>query len=244
MRYPRIYSPQTLLPNTQIQLEENAFNHAIRVLRLKQGARLKLFDGQGNEYEATLSSVEKKRAYASIGKQLQNDVESSLDLVMGQCISRGDKMDYTVQKAVELGINEITPLFSERCGVQLKGERLSKKEHHWQSIAISACEQCGRNQLPTLSSSNTIEHWVSNTDAELKLILDPTETQTLTNLTPPSGRIALLFGPEGGMTEQEIAIAKRHGFTGVRLGPRVLRTETAALATISAIQVLWGDLGH
>jgi len=243
MRQPRIYSPQKLAADSRVLLDDNAFNHAVRVLRLKNGAGLKLFDGLGNEYNATLSDVERKQAYAQIHSQIHDSVESPRQLLMGQGISRGDKMDYTIQKAVELGITEITPLFSERCGVQLKGERLLKKEQHWQSIAISACEQCGRNQLPPLHSSNTLENWVATIDADLKLILDPAETQTLTTLTPPQGKIALLFGPEGGMSEQEVVLAKRHGFTGIRLGPRVLRTETAALATISAIQILWGDLG-
>ncbi len=244
MRQPRIYAPQALAPNTQIQLDSNAFNHAIRVLRLQQGAKLKLFDGSGNEFEAVLCSVERKQAHAMIGAQIDHCVESPLTIVMGQCISRGDKMDYTVQKAVELGINEITPLFSERCGVQLKGDRLRKKEQHWQSIAVSACEQSGRNKLPPLHPGRSLESWVTHIDAELKLILDPMSTQALPTLAPPTGRIALLFGPEGGMSNQEVSLAKRHGFTGIRLGPRILRTETAALATISAIQTLWGDLGQ
>ncbi len=241
MRRPRIYTPQPLAEGQTVLLDSNAFNHAVRVLRMKEGASLTLFNGKGGEFEATLCDLQRKRASARLGAHSAIEVESPLRVIMGQCLSRGEKMDYTIQKSVELGIAQIAPLSSERCGVQLKGERLDKKTNHWRSVIIAACEQSGRNTLPDLESQTTLSEWVSRVDADIKLVLDPTETTSLPRLTPPQGTVALLFGPEGGFTDDEVALAKRHGFIGVRLGPRVLRTETAALATLSALQVLWGD---
>ena len=243
MRIPRIYTPQPLETGETIQLDDNAFNHSVRVLRLKSGAHIVLFNGEGGEYKATLSGVQRRQASAAVGEFTNKEVEPPLQLIMGQCISRGEKMDYTVQKSVELGVTEIVPLFSERCGVQLKGERLEKKRQHWQSVSVSACEQSGRNRIPTIEREMTLAAWIENVEADIKLVLDPSESTTLNQLQPPQNSVALLLGPEGGMTEEEVAHAKRHGFLRIRLGPRVLRTDTASLATLSAIQLAWGDFG-
>ncbi|HGX92750.1 MAG TPA: 16S rRNA (uracil(1498)-N(3))-methyltransferase [Candidatus Tenderia sp.] len=241
MRTPRIHTRQPLSSDQTVLLDDNAFNHAVRVLRLKEGDTIRLFNGDGGEFNAQLCDVQRKRASARLGAHIAIEVESPLNILVGQCVSRGEKMDYTIQKSVELGVSDISPLASERCGVQLKGERLDKKIDHWRSVVISACEQSGRNTLPQLNTQTPLSQWVSQVDAEIKLVLDPGETTTLPQLSPPQGAIALLVGPEGGLTDDEVALAKRHGFTGIRLGPRILRTETAALATLSAIQVLWGD---
>jgi len=242
MRIPRIFTPSDLNSGTSIELDENAFNHAVRVLRLKQGDSLILFNGHGGEFEAELAEVQKKRASASIAQFHDKDCESPLPIILGQCISRGEKMDYTIQKAVELGVTEIAPLFSERCGVKLNQERMEKRLRHWHSVIISACEQCGRNRIPELHAAISLTDWQQQLDASLKLVLDPCADETLKTLSKPEQNVALLIGPEGGLSDDEINSAIKHGFNGIRLGPRILRTETAGLTTLSVIQQLWGDL--
>ena len=243
MRIPRIYTPSPLNSGASIELDENAFSHAVRVLRLKQGDSLILFNGEGGEFEAELSEVQKKRASANIGQFHDKTCESPLPIILGQCISRGEKMDYTIQKAVELGVTEIVPLFSERCGVKLNQERQDKRLRHWHSIIISACEQCGRNSIPQLHEAMSLADWQQQLNASLKLVLDPTAADSLATLNKPENNVALLIGPEGGLSDGEIKSAIEHGFNGIRLGPRILRTETAGLTTLSVIQQLWGDLG-
>lgn len=243
MRIPRIHTPTPLHSTTTIELDENAFNHAVRVLRLGEGAPLILFNGEGGEYEATLCDVQKKRANAAIGSHSPRECESPLHITLGQCISRGEKMDYTIQKAVELGVNEIVPLFSERCGVRLDQERSDKRTGHWQSTIISACEQSGRNRIPQIQPPQTLDGWIASLDAECRLVLDPRASQSLPQLPKPQKSVALLIGPEGGLSDGEIEHAIRRGFTAIRLGPRILRTETAGLVVLSSVQQLWGDLG-
>jgi len=243
MRIPRIFTPASLNSGATIELDENAFSHAVRVLRLKQGDNLILFNGEGGEFEAELTDAQKKRASATIGQFHDKDCESPLAIILGQCISRGEKMDYTIQKAVELGVTEIVPLFSERCGVKLNQERMEKRLRHWHSIIISACEQCGRNRIPELHEAIALTDWQQQLNVSLKLVLDPTASNTLATLNNPEKDVALLIGPEGGLSDNEIKSAIEHGFSGIRLGPRILRTETAGLTALSVIQQLWGDLG-
>jgi len=243
MRIPRIYTPASLSSDVTIELDENAFSHAVRVLRLKQGDSLILFNGEGGEFEAELADVQKKRASATIGQFHDKDCESPLPIILGQCISRGEKMDYTIQKAVELGVTEIVPLFSERCGVKLNQERMEKRLRHWHSVIISACEQCGRNRIPKLHGAISLTDWQQQLNASLKLVLDPTADNTLAILKKPQQDVALLIGPEGGLSDDEIAAAIKASFNGIQLGPRILRTETAGLTALSVIQQLWGDLG-
>lgn len=242
MRIPRIYLTQTLSPGSTIELDDKAFSHVVRALRFKAGAEIVLFNGQGGEYTAQLDAVERKRATAVVGEFRDVECESPLHIVLAQCISRGDKMDYTIQKAVELGVTEIVPLFSERCGVKLDGERLQKRIEHWQGVAASACEQCGRNRVPQVHPAAQLAAWLPTTAGDSRLVLAPTANHSLHTLSQPNDALTLLMGPEGGLSDEEIALAIQHGFTGIRLGPRILRTETAGLTTLSAIQTLWGDL--
>lgn len=242
MRIPRIYTPQPLHAGARITLDENAFSHAIRVLRLGAGDALILFNSQGGEYAAVLIEASRKLAIAEIQGFNNIETESPLNISLGQCISRGEKMDYTIQKAVELGVTAITPLFSERCGVRLDGERMERKIEHWQAIVIGACEQCGRNRVPVVHPPQALMDWLTTCPSGLRLVLSPSATATLHDLATPDAPLALLLGPEGGLTDAEINAAIKSGFNGIRLGPRILRTETAAVATLSAIQTLWGDL--
>lgn len=243
MRIPRIYTSQPLNPGQTISLEGSAANHVARVLRLKPGAVLTLFNGQGGEYPATLSETGKRSIEVRVQAHEARETESPLEITLAQGISRGERMDYAIQKAVELGVSHIVPVITERTQVTLKGERLEKKLGHWQGIAISACEQCGRNRVPEVASPVTLANWLPSRVNGLSLVLDPLAVQGLPGLDRPDVPVNLLIGPEGGLTDAEIAQAGAAGFTGVRLGPRILRTETAAMATLSAIQLLWGDLG-
>lgn len=243
MRVPRIYQAATLTPNTEISLDADASAHIGRVLRMSEGQEVSLFNGDGNDYPATITAAGKKSVAVKITACDANPSESPLNLHLGQVISRGDRMDFTIQKSVELGVNTITPLFSERCGVKLDGERLEKKLQQWQKIVISACEQSGRSSMPIVRPAMSLADWCSEQTAALKLNLHPRANGGISSLTIDSGRVRLLIGPEGGLSEAEIAMTEQQGFTDVLLGPRVLRTETAALTAISVLQSRFGDLG-
>lgn len=243
MRIPRIYYSQDLSVNIEIALEADAANHVGRVLRLSTGAEIILFNGQGGEYRACLTESSKKNVKAQVNSFSDIDLESPLAIHLGQGISRGDKMEMTIQKAVELGVTEITPLFSERCGVKLTGERLQKKLNQWQKIIISACEQCGRNTIATINPPLPLDQWLAQPSNELKLNLHPRAKYSINTLPEPSHGIRLLIGPEGGLSDPEIELAASQGFDEVLIGPRVLRTETAGLTIISALQTRFGDLG-
>ncbi len=244
MRIPRFYLPDLLSVGMTVSLDDNAFAHAVRVLRLKPNAPLILFNGRGGAFAATLTEIGKRNAAAQITAVLPGEVESSLTIALAQGVSRGDNMDYTVQKAVELGVAVIQPLFTERGGVDLSGERLERKVQHWRGVVIGACEQCGRNQLPELREPLSLAGWLERAaEPGLRLLLDPVAESGLRGLEPSSALITLLIGPEGGLSPAEISQAQRAGFSGVRLGPRILRTETAGVAALAALQALWGDLG-
>lgn len=173
----------------------------------------------------------------------EEDSESPLHLHLGQVMSRGEKMEFTIQKSIELGVSVITPLISERCGVRLDAERMAKKQQQWQKIAIAACEQCGRNRIPQIRPIMTLEAWCAEPDDGLRLNLHPRASASINTLPLPQHRIRLLIGPEGGLSADEIAMTANHRFTDILLGPRVLRTETTALTAITALQVRFGDLG-
>jgi 16S rRNA (uracil1498-N3)-methyltransferase len=241
MRSPKIYQATELTVGNNITLDVAASAHLVRVLRLKVGSSLIIFNGQGGEYSAELITAEKKQAVVVLKKFIEISRESPLQLHLAQGISRGNKMDYTIQKAVELGVHKITPLFTEYCNVQLSGERLNKKVEHWRAIIISACEQCGRNYIPELVVPEKFSNWINSCGEQEKLILDPIATQSFSDLAKKYQSICLLVGSEGGLSEQEVKLAQRFGFQSVRIGPRILRTETAAMAAISAIQSHWGD---
>ncbi len=241
MRTIRLYQPGPLTPGQSVALCEDAANHAGKVLRMQAGEVLELFNGDGNNYTALIAEVGKKQLVVDIQSVSDNPIESPLKLHLGQGISRGDRMDFAIQKAVELGVSEITPLFTERCGVKLDAERLEKKREQWQKIVISACEQSGRSIVPPVHTPVTLEKWLGQADNCLKLTLDPWTSATIKQLAP-TDRLRLVIGPEGGFSDREVAATTLAGFQPVRLGPRVLRTETAALTAIAALQLQLGDL--
>ncbi|MFZ1861835.1 MAG: 16S rRNA (uracil(1498)-N(3))-methyltransferase [Candidatus Competibacter sp.] len=241
-RLPRIYLSLPLVVGETVPLDDTAFGHVVRVLRLKPDAALILFDGQGGTFAATLVEVGKRNARARVTEALPREVEPLLRIVLAQGISRGEKMDYTLQKAVELGVTAVQPLFTERAGVELAGERLARKVQHWRGIIISACEQCGRSRLPELREPLALADWLARpAQRDLCVLLDPTARQGLRELPAPDRAVTLLIGPEGGLSPAEIARARTGGFTGIRLGPRILRTETAGVAALAVVQTLWGD---
>ncbi|PVZ72157.1 16S rRNA (uracil(1498)-N(3))-methyltransferase [Pelagibaculum spongiae] len=240
MRISRFYTPQALTLNAEIQLDEAPSRHILKVLRLRAGAEVILFNGQGGEFRAELTNDQSKKASLKLVEWLDREVESPLKIHLAQVISKGDRMDFTIQKAVELGVNEITPLFSERCDVKLKGPRLEKKMEHWRGIITSACEQSGRNTPPTLLPAMTLQQWLEQRPQGTGLILDPHRGQSIKTLEP-CDQVSLLVGPEGGLTDQEVDQAREKSMQGITLGPRILRTETAALSVISVLQSCFGD---
>jgi 16S rRNA (uracil1498-N3)-methyltransferase len=243
MRIPRIYHPNALNVGQTVELDSDAANHVGRVLRLSVDAQIILFNGEGGEFVAKLVESGKKKVIAQIETFDDKCIESPLKIHLGQGISRGDKMELTIQKAVELGVTEITPLFTERCGVKLSGERLEKKLQQWRKIVVSACEQCARNTLPVIHQPKSLDQWASEQTDELKLNLHPRASYSINSLPEPVHGIRLVIGPEGGLSDTEIEFASQQGFDEVLIGPRVLRTETAGLTVISALQTRFGDLG-
>lgn len=237
MRLSRFFIDSPLALGTH-SLPEAAAHYIGRVLRLPAGAAVQLFDGSGMEFRGELLEVGKRQVSVQLHEQLPGMAESSLRIHLGQGLSRGERMDWAIQKATELGVAEITPIVSERCEVRLKDERADKRLAHWRQIAISACEQCGRSVVPQINSPVTLADWLP-VDAALKLVLHPV-AEPLTSHQPPA-TLAFLIGPEGGMSDAEVEQATRAGFLPARLGPRVLRTETAPVVALSVAQQLWGD---
>lgn len=235
-----------------VDLNEDAFGHTVRVLRLQNGDKITLFNGVNQssdnsqavygDFEGELINVSKKKAQVLIKSFTEKSVESPLNIHLGQGVSRGDRMDFTLQKSVELGVNTITPLFTERCGVKLTGERLQKKIDQWQKIVISACEQSGRCVVPIVKPAVQLNEWLAQETSALKLNLHPKAQHSIMNLPNDNDRVRLLIGPEGGLNDEEISQANNAGFIDVLLGPRVLRTETAALTAITALQCRYGDI--
>jgi 16S rRNA (uracil1498-N3)-methyltransferase len=241
MRVPRIFTAHALTVGRKLELQEAAQRHLIQVLRLRPGMELSLFNGDGKEYAARLITCTKRSATAEI-LELQREepiAPLSIHLIIG--VSKGERMDLALQKSVELGVAEITPLFSERCTVRLHGERLEKRLQHWRNVAISACEQSGRCRVPHIHEPCPLEDCLAHPGLAPGILLDHRATQTLPDLQPPADGVSLLIGPEGGLSEQERGLAQAQGFTAVKMGPRIMRTETAPLAAIAAIQLLWGD---
>jgi len=243
MANPRIYQQSLFIVGESIALSDDAFGHAIRVLRLTQGDNIIVFNGdEAFQYQAKITDVNKKQAQIEILSQHEVTNESPLHIHLGQGISRGDRMDFTLQKSVELGVNKITPLFTERCGVKLNGERLAKKRDQWQKIVVSACEQSGRCFVPEVADPISLEQWLAQETSALKINLHPRAHHSILTLKAQAHRVRLLIGPEGGLSDDEIEQASNAEFKEVLLGPRVLRTETAALTAITALQCRFGDL--
>lgn len=242
MSLPRFYCDAKLGPGVVLELPENAARHAVRALRLTAGDPVILFNGDGTDYRADLIRTNKDSATAKIISWAPVERESPLQVTLAQAISSGDRMDFTLQKAVELGVSAIYPLAAERSVVKLSGERADKRREHWQNVVTSACEQCGRAIVPEVFAPSPLLNWLgAMPEFALKIMLSPIAEHTLHDLPEPTGNICLLIGCEGGFSELEIKAAESLGYTPVRLGTRVLRTESAALAALSAMQTLWGD---
>jgi 16S rRNA (uracil1498-N3)-methyltransferase len=242
MRIPRIYTGQELQAHAEIVLEPGPSQHLSRVLRMKVGDALVLFDGSGGQYPATISAIDRKAVVVASAAMETLECESPLQLQLGIAVSRGERMDWVVQKATELGVSSIAPLVSERTEVKLGAERGEKKLRHWQQIAVSACEQCGRNRLPEVLPPQPLQHWLQAVQADVRLVLHHSASNRDPGSSAPAS-IALLVGPEGGLSAEEIRAAEAAGFAALQLGPRVLRTETAPLAAIAILQSRWGDMG-
>ena len=240
MRIPRIFSTTKLAANSSITLDEQAAHYLGKVLRMQAGRELIVFDGQGGEYPATIESISKKSLVINTGAHNPIDNQSPLHTHLAIGVSRGERWDFVLQKATELGISEITPLFTERCEVRLSGERLEKKVGQWRSILVSAAEQCQRNILPMLNSPLSYSEFISAEPTGLGLVLHHRSDCKITDYTAPNS-CTLLVGPEGGLSDDEIDQALHSGYRALTLGPRVLRTETAPLAALSIVQTLWGD---
>lgn len=241
MNAPRIHHEATLAVGARLTLSDSAARHVGLVLRKGVGESLVVFDGRGHEALATIAGVDRKRVEVVIERLLAPLPESRLAVHLGQAISKGERMDFAIQKAVELGVSAITPLYTERGDVRLKGERAARKLAHWRGVAVSACEQCGRAVVPEVLEPQPLAPWCAARDEALKLVLHPGEASP-ERLAPPDS-VALLIGPEGGLTETEMVSARSHGFAALTLGPRILRTETAPIVALSVLQYRFGDLG-
>ena len=224
-----------------ITLEESAAIHIGRVLRMKAGDSVILFNGEGGSWQCQLTESGKKSVQAKTFEFFPDNNESPLTIEIGQGLSRGERMDYAIQKATELGVTVITPLFTERCEVKLNEERIEKRMNHWQQVAISACEQCGRNKPPQINKPVQLKQWLDDRSTTLNLVLHHRTEQALSGFKKPDS-VSLLIGPEGGLSADEIAMAEGNGCRPLALGPRVLRTETAPVAALALMQYLWGDL--
>lgn len=237
MRIPRFFIDSSLTLGANV-LPEASAHYISRVLRLAAGASVQLFDGSGREYRGELVEVGKKQVTVELNEALPGLPEPGLRIHLGQGLSRGERMDWAIQKATELGAVEITPIITERCEVRLKDERADKRLAHWRQIAVSACEQCGRSVIPTIHPPSPLQEWLA-VEAELKLVLHPVAEPLSAHQRPAT--LAFLIGPEGGLNNAEVEQARGAGFQPARLGPRVLRTETAPVVALSIAQQLWGD---
>ena len=243
MRTPRIFTAQTLSPGP-LTLEPEPSRHIARALRMRVGDAIRLFDGSGGEYSASITQIDKRTVAVAI--EAFHDVanESPLAVHLGIALSRGERFDWVIQKATELGVASIHPLWTEHTGVKLNDERAARKHDHWLQVATSACEQCGRNSIPTIARPQQCGQWVAEVSAEVRLVLHtatPGENASLQRDAAPTS-VDVLIGPEGGLSEQEVETAIAAGFESLQLGPRILRTETAPVAALAIIQSAWGDL--
>jgi 16S rRNA (uracil1498-N3)-methyltransferase len=240
---PRFYLSQPLAVGAVIELPTETAHH-VHVLRMEAGDNITLFNGQGGEYTATLVSVERRRATVDIKTFSPREAELPYALTLAQALPEGAKMDWIIEKAVELGATAIQPLSSQRCVVRLSEERAAKKSGHWNGIIVSAAEQCGRNRLPHLAELADFERWVSQPNLHRRLLLTPRATQSLSDWArhQPAQSATLIIGPEGGLSEREEQLACDHGVLPLSIGARVLRTETAGLAALAALNAVWGEM--
>jgi 16S rRNA (uracil1498-N3)-methyltransferase len=243
MRLTRVYVDATLEPGARLSLSGSAAGHLTRVLRLRPGAALTLFNGQGGEYAASLERVHGSKVTVAVGQHEAIERESPFPLTLVQGVSRGERMDLVVQKATELGAARLVPVLTERSIVRLDDEQSDRKSNHWRAIAIAACEQCGRNRLPEVALPAQLREFLRQPAANsVRLLLSPSATRRIEDVPRPASGATVLIGPEGGLSDTEHEDALTAGFTAVNLGPRVLRTETAAIAALTLLQREFGDL--
>lgn len=242
MTEPRVFVDLDLAVGEAVTLPQAAYHHLVVVLRRIRGDTVTLFNGRGGEYRVALETVGKRSVVARVLEHHDVARESPLSVTLAQAVSKGERMDFTIQKAVELGIAEIQPLVTDRVVVRLNEERWQRKQEHWQSVAVSACEQCGRTRVPRIAPVMDLRDWLSAAPAgALRLVLAPGAAALAPRRTPGQP-VVLLVGPEGGLSEMELKLADLAGFSAMALGPRVLRTETAGMVALTVLQSLWGDL--
>lgn len=243
MRLNRIFCDGPLSEGLETDLPAAGAYHVARVLRMREGAPLSVFDGTGGEYRAEIARIQGERVTVKLAERTPGIAESPLKITLVQGISRSERMDWTLQKATELGVFAIAPVLTARSVVRLDEKQAAKKQAHWRGIVISACEQCGRSRVPAVATPTTLRDYFANVRKEgLRLVLSPSAPGSLAGLASLPNKVELLIGPEGGLDDDELVAARSAGFTPVRLGPRVLRTETAAVTALSVLQALWGDL--
>lgn len=244
MRLTRVFSEEPLASGAEVPLSVVGAGHVVRVLRLKAGDSLTLFDGRGGEYAGSVASIRRGAVRVQVGAHDPVERESPLAIVLAQGVSRGERMDWVVQKATELGVRSIVPVLTERSVVKLDARQASAKRAHWRAIAVSACEQCGRNRVPTIVPPVDMAEWLAALhDSDTRLLLDAGAQRSL-GLAHTATALTLLIGPEGGFSDAERQAARSAGFDARKLGPRVLRTETAAITALSILQSLAGDLAQ
>lgn len=243
MRLNRIFCEGPLTAGSTVTLPAAGAYHVARVLRMRESAPLTVFDGGGNDYHAEIVRVEGDKVTVELRTQSLNTAESPLRITLVQGVSRSERMDWTLQKATELGVAAVAPVLTARSVVRLDAKQAEKKQAHWRGIVIGACEQCGRARIPSVAAPSSLRDYFANVRKDgMRLVLSPTAPASLSGIASLPAKVDLLIGPEGGLDDDEIAAAQQAGFMPVRLGPRVLRTETAAVVALTVLQALWGDL--
>jgi 16S rRNA (uracil1498-N3)-methyltransferase len=240
----RLFVSGTLINGAELELDGDRARYVGKVLRARVGDPIIIFNGEGPEWPANITRISKSSVSLELGESIETASESPLKIHLVQGISRGDRMDFVVQKATELGVKRITPILTEYGVVKLNTGRAEKRRDHWQKIAISACEQSGRTRLPLIDTPVPMKNWfgAKPNEIDVELILVPGASTSLASIAAPETKVCVLIGPEGGFSDTEYVDAEVSGFKAVSLGPRVLRTESAAIATLSVLQSLWGDL--
>ncbi len=244
VRISRVYLPQRLATGESIQVSDEPAHYILTVLRLKRGYSLIVFNGEGGEYKARISDLGPKKSLTLvIGEHSPQDTESPLQTTLGLGITRGERMDYAVQKAVELGVTRITPLLTEYCVIKYKTKQAERRHQHWQRIALHACEQCGRTTIPPVDLPVSLSDWLASLSANnCRILFHPQQTRTLDQIELGNHQIHLLIGPEGGFSDTEVTRILENGFATASIGPRVLRAETAVVSALTLLQHHWGDI--
>ena len=245
MRTTRFFTDQALTSGEQMTMQGGAAQHLGRVLRARVGDTAILFNGDGHEFTATITALGKHEVQLTLGEACSPDTESAVHTVLGLCLSKGDRFDWALQKATEVGVGSIVPLYSERVDFSIPEDRLSRRIQHWQQVAVSASEQSGRVRVPSVATPLLLANWVETVSADEKWVLHCADMQSntvLSRATRVPESAALLIGPEGGLTEAEVSAAAGHGFTPLQLGPRVLRTETAPVVALTVLAIQWGEI--